>query len=352
VNSRGYHVTLKPAGVHCEMRVQFFQRLHVKPSFLFREKHQYAVATTDTAFKHMLSPSVGSNKQIVISFLNAFIPAFDGDPVQDIEEAPIALPAVKRENEKQTFMDMHVLSSKGVHYIIEMQAKRHVMFDERCLFYACSTFSRQLSEKDLSTRQWYMNLKPVIALQILDYDSNRARGLKSDFVGVTDSLIARVKDHPLESGQYTKHYEVVDRISGQKIKHLQMVQVELPRAEETQILFPPNRNFTMAQWWLSLLKHSNDYTDEVINDLVSTNVMPKEIHGALQRLDLTAWNPQEVTEYKEDLIDKNVFRTVIATARQEGIVDVARKMKLEKLDVEMIIKLTGLSRAEIEDISE
>ena len=63
-------------------------------------------------------------------------------------------------------MDLHVISAQKTHYIIEMQAKRHVMFDERALFYACSTFARQLSERDLSAENWYLNLKPVIALQV------------------------------------------------------------------------------------------------------------------------------------------------------------------------------------------
>jgi hypothetical protein len=41
----------------------------------------YAVATTDTAFKHMLSPSIGEDSSIVISLLNSFIPAFTEDPI-------------------------------------------------------------------------------------------------------------------------------------------------------------------------------------------------------------------------------------------------------------------------------
>ena len=101
--------------------------------------HHYAIATTDTAFKHLLSLAQGSDKKIVISFLNSFIPAFHGDPIRDVEEAPVALPILRRPGEKQTFMDLHVVSSAGVHYLIEMQAQRHVMFDERALFYAAST---------------------------------------------------------------------------------------------------------------------------------------------------------------------------------------------------------------------
>ena len=139
------------------------------PLAIISSQH-YAVATTDTAFKHMLSIAMGSDKNIVISFLNSFIPAFREDPIVDVEEAPVALPALRRSGEKQTFMDLHVISSSKVHYIIEMQSQRHVMFDERALFYAASTYSRQFSEKELNTADWYFKLKPVIALQILDYD--------------------------------------------------------------------------------------------------------------------------------------------------------------------------------------
>ena len=39
-------------------------------------RHHYAIATTDTAFKHMLSLSMGSDSSIVISLLNCFVPAF------------------------------------------------------------------------------------------------------------------------------------------------------------------------------------------------------------------------------------------------------------------------------------
>ena len=48
------------------------------------------------------------------------------------------------------------------------------MFDERALFYAASCYAQQ----KLSNEQtWYFGLKPVIALQVLDYDSNRVRGI-------------------------------------------------------------------------------------------------------------------------------------------------------------------------------
>ena len=132
------------------------------PSLARTSSQHYAVATTDTAFKHMLSVTEGNDKYIVISFLNSFIPAFRGDSIPafrgdsipafrgdsipafrgdsipafrgdfipafrgdsitHVEETPAAIPALKCPEEKQTFMDLHVISSSNVHYIIEMQA--------------------------------------------------------------------------------------------------------------------------------------------------------------------------------------------------------------------------------------
>ena len=100
-------------------------------------------------------------------------------------------------------MDLHVKTAK-THYIIEMQAKRHVMFDERALFYACSTYSKQLRQERLVKGvPWYCELKPIIAIQILDYDSSRV--MESTAAGVSDSLVRRAEGHPMTEGKFFKH---------------------------------------------------------------------------------------------------------------------------------------------------
>jgi hypothetical protein len=55
---------------------------------------------------------------------------------------------------------------------------------------------------------WYCDLKPVIALQILDYDSSRVR--ESTVAGVSDSLVRRVEGHAMAEGQFFKHYLLQD----------------------------------------------------------------------------------------------------------------------------------------------
>jgi len=312
----------------------------------------FAIATTDTAFKHMLSMSLGSESSIVISLLNCFVPAFRGDPVAEVTEAPVSIPALKLPGEKQTFMDLHVISSRGIHYIIEMQAQRHVMFDKRVLFYACGTYSRQLSEDELGKPNWYVRLKAVIALQILDYDTNRVRGIKAE---VPDNLVDQVKNHPQKEHQFVKHFILHDLESGQKIDHLQLVQVELPRAAKTKKLIP-NEKFSLADWWVRVLSCAHEFTRQQVENLRHSGEMPEDIYKALRRLNLQEWNPQEIREYQQDFFPRELFATTLAVEREEGIEEgiklTARSLKAIGIPIETISKCTGLSAAEIENLGE
>ena len=183
------------------------ERNTVESEILGPSGEEYAISTTDTAFKHMLSLSVDGDKSVMCSFLNCFVPEFKTDPVANIlEEWPIGIPILKKKRHKQTFMDIHVATKSGLHYIVEMQAQRHEQFDERCLFYACSTYSKQLNAKELEGPNWYCLLRPTIAIQILGFDLNRAIGITGihgrDGNELIDKLVARVKRKPLPTGEY------------------------------------------------------------------------------------------------------------------------------------------------------
>ena len=108
----------------------------------------------------------------------------------------MAIPVLRKRGEKQTFMDFHVTTQQKEHVVVEMQVKRHVLFDERALFYAAATYCRQLSEDTLSNADWFKGLQATYAIQILGYDSNRVKGIKEE--GAEDTLVKRVKESPLK----------------------------------------------------------------------------------------------------------------------------------------------------------
>ena len=332
------------------------------------DAQRYAQATVDTAFKQMLSPSLNNDNSVIVSFLNAFVPSLRNDPIRTASEMPPALPSIITRKEKQTFMDIHVVSEGGTRYIIEMQARRHVMFDERALFYACNTYGRQLSNTELEKRNWYLNLKAVLALQIINYDSENVKGMKVEG-DVKDTLLERVQSRPMDEKQYIKHYELKDKYSGQTIDHFQMIQVELPRADRLKSLTPPRENFTIEEWWLCILSHSQNFTPETIKDMHAKGTMPEVIFTALNRLDLDKWNPKNVKEYEYELDIKNLpdvayikaegrseglaeglaegQRKGLAVGRSEAIADVIRNSIEGGMNVEDVAKIVKLSVPEV-----
>ena len=250
---------------------------------------------------------------MIVSLLNTFVPEFGKSPLVDVSEAPVALPAIRRSGVAHTFI-LHVVSSAHAHYTFEMQAKSKIMFHERALFYGCSTYSKQLAEFEMDRESWYVKLKPVIAEQVLDYDTQRITGLSGP---VPDNLVERVRKHPMQPGQFIKHFMLRDEKSGQVIDHLQLVQIELPRAKRG--LFPPNPEFSLTDWWLSVLRYSSDYDDDLIKQ--TSAYMPEEIRMALERLRLSTWNPELQKEYSTNLVDRDAYATVLAVERAEGLAE-------------------------------
>jgi predicted transposase/invertase (TIGR01784 family) len=253
-----------------------------------------------------------------------------------VKDAPTAVPALNgAKDNKQSHMVVHVVSSQGTHYIIAMQSQRHIMFDERALFYACGTFAQHLTEKELSDKNWYTNLKTVIALNVVDY-----------------TMVERVGDHPSKDGDFIKHYKLTDKSSGQGIDHLQLVQVELPRAVTIdKPLFPPKEDFELRDWWVSILKYTIRYNSEMVEEWYKKGAMPEVIYMALRRLYLPDWNPRDRDAYKVELVDIDAFALTLEVSKASGIKEgikeekerVAHAFKESGVSVETIAQCTGLS---------
>ncbi|CAG8599470.1 5836_t:CDS:2 [Ambispora gerdemannii] len=127
--------------------------------------------------QHMLA--VGDNPSILISFLHTCIPSFQEEPIREVREAPIALPHLSCGGEPLfIWLTPLVISYRRV-------KKQH---------------------------NWDRYLKPVIAFQIMGYDSERVQSIV-DPSGVQDILITRVKDCPMHAEQlkFIKHYLIFQR---------------------------------------------------------------------------------------------------------------------------------------------
>ena len=116
---------------------------------------------TDYAFKKVFGSA--ESKPILISFLNALIGFPKGGEVTDLVIVdPYQIPMLQ--GMKDTYVDVKATLADGRQVIIEMQVLNVQGFEQRILYNAAKSYSRQLREGED-----YTLLNPVIALTLTDF---------------------------------------------------------------------------------------------------------------------------------------------------------------------------------------
>ena len=113
-------------------------------------------------------------------------------------------------------------------------------------------------------------------------------------------------------------------------------------------------NSKLEQWlWLltgedekiKMASEENKTIEKVVEDLDEMSADENERIEAFKRK-LAIWDYNlNIEEAKEEGIQEGIQKGI-----QEGILKIAKKMKEEGIDVEVIIKVTGLTKEQIESI--
>jgi hypothetical protein len=286
----------------------------------------YANPIVDVAFRHIMS-----NKEIAMSLINSVVPDFKDNPVTEIKKAS---DKVFVSSKRDAFMDFHATTDKKDKVIIEMQARRHAMFDERALYYAAYTYSHQLSEEILKRHDWHESLRLVYAIQFLDYDTQRIRGIQSK-EGEEDldrPFIDEIQAHPMGRDEFMKHYVMTDQNSGQVIRRgIHLIQIELPRVTNIKALSPGQDNFversedfSLSDWWCCVLKHAEEFDVADLDDEYEYRRgnfvhMPEPIYNTFRMLRRETWGPDLQSAYDRDDLEIEKYSTAIAVERAEGL---------------------------------
>ncbi len=291
---------------------------------------KYINPYTDFGFKKLFGTPM--NKDLLISFLNAL---FEGEEVID------DLTYLNGENlghssfDRRAIFDVYCKNTKGETFIVEMQKAEQEHFKDRALFYA--TFPIQEQGK---RGVWDFNLKGVYTVAILDF--------------------------MLPNGEYpndSMRHEVL--LMDKDDKHvfydkLKFLYLEMPkfnkREEELDGMFDK---------WMFVLRNLSKLLrrPKALQDRIFTRLF--------EQAEIARYTPQERVGYEESLKIYRDLKNVVDTAehkglekglkqgmkqgikqgikqgRDNGIKEVARKMKDMGLDLQQIIAATGLSREEI-----
>jgi len=329
---------------------------HKKPT-------KYLDPKNDLTFRKIF----GERPHIIKSFLNAVLPLEEGRLIEKIEyldpELIPELPSLKR-----SIVDVHCTDNSGRYFIVEMQMYWTSAFKKRMLFNVGKAYVRQLKGGGK-----YSELKPVYGLSLVDDIFHNSEEMKNT---------------------YYHHYRMVHaQQTHERIEGLELIFVELPKFKA--------KTFTdrkLQTLWLRFLTEIDENTENISNELLEV----KEIAEALECVSKSAFTEEELLYYdqywdairiekaaieelkkrNEDLTEENILiqQKLIEERRQKEEAKkrekeakkreeeerrqkeeerrqkeevkhkLARKMKKYGESIEEIIKETGLSRNEIENL--
>ena len=242
----------------------------------------------DFAFKKIF----GSNesREILISFLNAML--YAGEPV--IEDLEIIDPYLAGQifGSKDTYLDVKARINDGKTVIIEMQVLNVPAFGKRVLYNAAKTYALQLNRAE-----GYQRLKPVIALNITDFEM---------FPNQSE-VISRFA------------FKETQRLFDYPDSEIELVFIELPKFKKEL-----SDLTTLTDKWIYFIKNTSH-----LETAPDTMVVVPEIERAFQIANDTNLSQKDLDE-----LEKQEFWI----QDQQGAIDLATQKALKRGKSELILR--------------
>ncbi|QTP62147.1 MULTISPECIES: Rpn family recombination-promoting nuclease/putative transposase [unclassified Wolbachia] len=283
----------------------------------------------DLCFKKIFGTE--KNKNILIHFLNDILGFTEINAIQEVEFlSTIMDPEVA--SDKQSIVDVLCKDSHGNRYIAEMQLARDKGFEKRAQLYAAKAYSRQLDKSGN-----YIDLKKVF------------------FIAISNCNLLP------EEVDYISTHNIRDiKTNGHYLKDFQFIFIELPKFSKSKV----EQLESTIERWCFFFKYAEETTEEDLKEIAEKAPI---IKLAYDELDKFRWNEKDLVAYEERIMDLRKeeaileYRLDLATEKGkkigkeegkiEGKIEVAKAMLANNVDVNTIVKFTGLSISEIEELS-
>lgn len=225
--------------------------------------------------------------------------------------------------EKSGRLDLKTRFKYGTICQIEMQMSDERNTVKRIFYYWSRTYSRQLK-----VGEKYKNLKKTIGIVITNYEVEELEGIEN--LDTKWQIICDKNDKKILTDD------------------LELRIIEIPKAER---ILKKDKYNKIAQWLLFLDNPNTERVEEIMKE----NEEVKKANTVLYEMSEDE-KLQRLAELREkwDLDE----RSALANAEEEGIekgekkakIEIAKKMKSEKMNIETIMKMTDLTKEEIEEL--
>lgn len=290
----------------------------------FPEK--YINPFTDYGFKKLFGEE--PNKDLLLDFLNELLREEQGEIVE--------LTYLKSEHlgasiiDRKAIFDLYCENEKGEKFIVELQKTKQSFFKDRTIYYSTFPIREQAKRAD-----WDYELKAVYTIAILDFvfDEDKSEGTKFRYnVKLTDVDTNKVF--------YDK---------------LTFIYLEMPKfnksLEELETRFDK---------WLYVLRNLQRL------DRIPEKFRERIFEKLFETAEIAKFTPDQVRIYEDSLKHYRDLKNSLDTARGEGFEEglekglkkgiekgfekVAKNLLSMGVDIDLIMKSTGLSREQIEKL--
>ena len=289
-------------------------------------EERYISLLTDFGFKRIFGTT--PNKDLLINFLNSLFEGFQ--VIKDVKY-------LNSEHvgdvyaERKAIFDVYCENENGEKFIVEMQNAYQKYFKDRSLFY--STFP--IREQAPKGADWNFKLDHVYTVALLNFDLSEEAFDQDDInhdVGLLDK-----KTHKVFNDKLSFKY------------------VEIAKFDKTE-----DELVTLYDKWLYVLKNLSRL------DKRPAALKEKIFSKLFGEAEIAKFTPTELKEYEDSLKAyrdvKNSIDTALEKGREEGReegraegreqrnIEIAKKMLAAGMDVDTVIKMTDLSKSEIEKL--
>lgn len=277
----------------------------------------------DLGFKRVFGKE--ANKDILISFLNEFIP---DRHIVDLNYLNVEQTGLSTDN-KKSYFDVQCRTDDGSVIIVEVQNSNQKHFRERVLYYASLPVLKQLERGAL------YDLVPVYVISILNFKLDRSLGDENEVVST---------------------YSVREDTTGERMSDiLHLIFIELGRFGKTLEELENDKE----KWYFCLL-HMNTFLER-------PSCLQAEIFKRLFNVaEVESLPENEKEQYiKEMAIERDILNQRefareegraqgIAQGKLEGIaqgkLEIARAMLAKGMSVQDIVEITGLEESQVREL--
>ena len=268
-------------------------------------------------FVRYLFTDKGSSESILLDFINSIMLNANMKTFRSVEIlTPFNLK--KNRNLKETIVDVKCITQNGSVVIIEIQLQGNSRFPERILYYWAANYSKLLKHGER-----YDELTPVISINLLNFNLDKTKNIHSCY------MLYEMNNKKLLTD------------------HLQIHIIELKK-------FKKNILSKDLNCWLKIFTSKNleaSMSEIVKEKPIMEEVQKKYNNFVKSKLMMMEYEKKEAYLYGNQIMLDEERRLGKEEGIKEGIekekYSLAKNMKKENIDVNIISKVTGLSIGEI-----